>query len=159
MSDSSTSYSVYIWRAVVRMISDNPYSGIGIGEGAWDRMYPMYSYIGVEAAPHSHNLYLQIWLELGVFGLIFFIVFLFLLYQSGFTFFKKLSGNSMLSNTDISEEIMRSNIISRDSDVKSDAKNSKIQLRISTIGPMCGILAVLAQGIPRQSVFDPEAWE
>ncbi len=154
LSDSSTSYRVYIWRAVVEMISDNAWSGIGIGESAWDRVYPIYSYIGVEAAPHSHNLYLQIWLELGVFGILAFAIFVFMLYQSGFTFFSKLSGNSGFINPDISENIMLKNLDANSSGMSFEEIKSKTQLRISAIGPMCGILAVLVQGITDYSWYN-----
>lgn len=154
MADSSTSYRVYIWRATVNMISDNAWSGIGIGEGAWDRVYPMYSYIGVEAAPHSHNLYLQIWLEIGAIGLIVFAVFIFMLYQSGFSFFSKLSDKTSCISADISEDMMLKNIESGNSDLSERIGLSKTQLRISAIGPMCGIIAVLAQGITDYSWYN-----
>lgn len=154
LSDSSTSYRVYIWRAVVEMISDNTWSGIGIGEGAWDRVYPIYSYIGVEAAPHSHNLYLQIWLELGVIGLLVFAVFIFLLYQSGFTLFAKLSHKTSLISSDISEDIMRRNLALGNESISRIKSDGKKQLRISAIGPMCGIIAVLAQGITDYSWYN-----
>ncbi len=153
MADSSTSYRVYIWRATVEMIEDNLVSGIGIGEGSWDAVYPMYSYMGIEAAPHSHNLYLQILLEIGIFGLIVFAVFLFMLYQSGFTFFKSLSGGSTLINPDISANLLMRNI-SESSNVSDTARKSKNQLRISALGPMCGIFAVIVQGMTDYSWYN-----
>ncbi len=146
MTDSSTSYRVYIWRATINMIEDNLTTGIGIGEGAWDRLYPLYSYLGVEAAPHSHNLYLQIWLELGIIGLLVFVVFLFLLYQSGFTLFSRLSGDSELSTPDLSGSLLRQNM-SEGSDITREMNRSKIQLRLSTAAPLCGVFAVLVQGM------------
>lgn len=146
MTDSSTSYRVYIWRATVNMIKDYFTTGIGIGEGAWDRLYPLYSYLGVEAAPHSHNLYLQIWLELGIFGLVVFIVFLFLLYQSGFTLFSRLAGAEELSTPDLSESLLSKNM-SAGTDVCREMNRSKTQLRISAAAPLCGIFAVLVQGL------------
>lgn len=154
LADSSTSYRVYIWRASVDMIADNIFTGIGIGEGAWSRVYPMYTYMGIEAAPHSHNLYLQIWLELGVFGLISLLLILFLLYQSGFTLFSQLTGNSTLTNPDISADILKKNIEDGSSDVGRDSTRSKTQLRISTLGPMCGIFAVLVQGLTDYSWYN-----
>jgi len=154
LSDSSTSYRVYIWRAVVNMISDNPWSGIGIGEGAWRRVYPLYSYIGIEAAPHSHDLYLQIWLELGIIGLVVFALFLFMLYQSGLTLFSKLSNKISLTNADISEDIMHQNLSFGNDCISKITFEGKKQLRISTIGPMCGILAFLAQGITDYSWYN-----
>lgn len=151
MADSSTSYRVYIWRASINMIKDNAIAGIGIGEGSWDMMYPLYTYMGVEAAPHSHNLYLQIFLELGVFGIIAFLAFLFLLYQSGFSFFRKLSGNSTLKTQDISETMLLSCEY-----ISTKEKNlaTKKQLRISSAGPLCGVFAVLVQGLTDHSWYN-----
>ncbi len=146
MTDSSTSYRVYIWRATVNMIEDNFLSGIGIGEGAWDRLYPLYAYLGVEAAPHSHNLYLQIWLELGIIGLLVFIVFLFLLYQAAFTLFFRLSGGCTLIAPDLSGGMLRQNL-EEGLDSAHEMSRSRVQLRISTAGPLCGIFAVLVQGL------------
>lgn len=146
MTDSSTSYRVYIWRATINMIEDNLTTGIGIGEGAWDRLYPLYAYLGVEAAPHSHNLYLQIWLELGIIGLLVFVVFLFLLYQSGFTLFSRLAGDSDLSTPDLSGSLLRQNL-SEGLDLSRELNRSKTQLRLSTAAPLCGIFAVLVQGM------------
>lgn len=153
MADSSTSYRVYIWRATVNMIKDNFLSGIGIGEGAWDEVYPMYTYMGIEAAPHSHNLYLQILLELGIFGLVVFLVFMFLLYQSGFTFFGRLSSGATLVNPDISANLLDMNLAASGS-VYDTVKQGKYQLRISALGPMCGILAVMVQGMTDHSWYN-----
>lgn len=148
LSDSSTSYRMYIWRASVEMIEDNALTGIGIGEGAWDRMYPMYSYLGVEAAPHSHNLFIQIWLELGIFGILAFVAFIFLLYQAAFTLFAKLSDKgTRLKTADISESVLEKNIISQIEDKNIEMEKGKTQLRISSAGPLCGIFAVLVQGM------------
>lgn len=154
MADSSTSYRVYIWRATVQMIKDNFVSGIGIGEGAWDAVYPMYSYMGIEAAPHSHNLYLQILLEIGVFGLALFVIFLFMMYQSGFTFFSSLTGSTTLVNPDISASLLTQNISNADKDIADTVKQSKNQLRISTLGPLCGVFAVIVQGMTDYSWYN-----
>ncbi|MBQ8369673.1 MAG: O-antigen ligase family protein [Clostridia bacterium] len=147
MADSSTSYRMYIWRASVNMIADNPLSGIGIGEGAWDRLYPLYTYMGVEAAPHSHNLYLQIWLELGLIGILTFVCFLFLLYQSGFTMFSKISGNTALRTPDISRTMLAKNLENGTGDADTEMQRGRTQLRISAAGPLCGIAALLVQGM------------
>lgn len=147
LADSSTSYRMYIWRATVEMIGDNPLSGIGIGEGAWDRIYPLYSYLGIEAAPHSHNLYLQIWLELGVMGILIFLAFLFLLYQSGFTMFSAIGAGTGLRTPDISRTALLQNLESGDSDADAEMERGRTQLRISAAGPLCGLFAVLVQGM------------
>lgn len=153
MGDSSTSYRVYIWRATINMIKDNFLTGIGIGGDAWNRVYPLYSYLGVEAAPHSHNLYLQIWLELGVAGIVAFLVFAFLLYQSGFTMFRSLSENTELASPDISEVVLKKNMADG-VDTASEMRRGKIQLRISAAAPLCGVFAVLMQGMTDYSWYN-----
>jgi hypothetical protein len=77
-----------------------------------------------------------------------------MLYQSGFTLFSKLSQNSSLVSADISEDIMRQNLSLGNEDVSNVTRDGKKQLRISTIGPMCGIIAVLAQGITDYSWYN-----
>lgn len=86
IADSSTSYRVSIWRASLRMIGDFFTSGIGVGESAFRQVYPLYSLSGIEAAPHSHNLFLQIQIELGLVGLLLFLCVLFLFAQSCFAY-------------------------------------------------------------------------
>lgn len=80
-SDTSSSYRIGIWKGVWKMLSDvSPY-GIGIGEGAFATMYPSYALRGIETAPHSHSLYLQILTELGISGAVMFFIFIFILVQ------------------------------------------------------------------------------
>lgn len=85
LGDSSTSYRVYIWKGVVSMLKDYFVSGIGIGNDSFKLIYPAYALSGIESAPHSHNLYLQITVELGIFGIIVFLSLLFIWVQSCFT--------------------------------------------------------------------------
>ena len=72
MSDSSTSYRVYIWYGTVDMLRTYFVGGIGMGEGAFRTVYPFYSYDAI-IAPHSHNLYLQFLVEAGIGALLLFI--------------------------------------------------------------------------------------
>jgi len=147
LSDSSTSYRVHIWHASSAMIRDNPISGIGVGEGAWDQLYPLYSYMGVEAAPHSHNLYLQIWLELGLTGILAFVVFLFLLYQSGFTMFASIGSVKGLQTPDLSPSMLRRNLLDGEMSPELELQKARTQLRMTAAGPLCGIAGVLLQGM------------
>ncbi len=87
LGDSSTSYRVSIWRGVSKMLKDYFYSGIGIGEGAFSKVYPRYSYAGIELAPHSHNLYFQITAETGIVALIVFFILIVLFARGSFSFF------------------------------------------------------------------------
>ena len=93
-TDSSTSYRVSIWKGVLLMLRDIGFCGIGIGEDAFKKIYPVYSLAGIEAAPHAHNLYLQIAVEMGVFALAAFLIFAFLYAQFSFSFCKSAMSRS-----------------------------------------------------------------
>lgn len=73
MGDSSTSYRVFIWLGTLAMLKDFWIGGIGMGEAAYNSVYPFYSYNAI-IAPHSHNLYLQLLTESGIAALIIFVV-------------------------------------------------------------------------------------
>ena len=88
LTDTSTNYRVFIWRGSVNMLSDYWLTGIGVGEEAFGRIYPYYSFAGIEKAPHAHNLFLQLFIEVGVFGFALFVAFLVCLFQSGFSLAK-----------------------------------------------------------------------
>ncbi len=83
MGDSSTSYRVYIWLGTLGMLKHYWLGGIGMGEAAFNEVYPFFSYNAIQA-PHSHNLYLQLTVEAGVAALIVFLVIM-------IVFIKKLS--------------------------------------------------------------------
>ncbi len=85
MSDGSTIYRTGVWNAALEMIKDYWRGGIGIGEEAFTKVYRLYAFSGIENAPHSHNLYMQITIELGIVGLIAFAAVIFIWAQSAFT--------------------------------------------------------------------------
>ena len=65
MDDSSTSYRVYIWMGALGMLRYYLAGGIGMGEGAFNEVYPFFSYNAI-IAPHSHNTFLQLLVEGGI---------------------------------------------------------------------------------------------
>ncbi len=71
MTDSSTSYRVYIWMGAIEMLKDYWLSGIGPGDTAFNMVYPLYSYSAIDA-PHTHNLLLQIITDAGISALVVF---------------------------------------------------------------------------------------
>ncbi|MDD6484968.1 MAG: O-antigen ligase family protein [Clostridiales bacterium] len=73
MEDSSTSYRVYIWLATINMLKHYWVGGIGMGELAFNKVYPFFAYNGV-VAPHSHNTFLQLTVEGGIGALVLFVV-------------------------------------------------------------------------------------
>ena len=70
LSDSSISYRIYTWLGSLRVIKDNFVGGVGYGLEAFGAVYPSYAYSGIEAAEHSHSLYLQLILSMGIGGLL-----------------------------------------------------------------------------------------
>ncbi|MCL2099000.1 MAG: O-antigen ligase family protein [Oscillospiraceae bacterium] len=89
ITDSSTSYRVSIWQGTLRMLRNHFFEGIGIGIEPYKLVYPEYALSGIESAPHSHSLYLQICVEYGVIGLLVFVPLIFLFVQYCFTAMKK----------------------------------------------------------------------
>jgi len=69
-ADTSTAYRVSIWNASVNMIGDFWVCGIGIGSDAYTTIYPSYALPGAKFALHSHNLFLQFWVETGLIGIV-----------------------------------------------------------------------------------------
>ncbi len=72
-ADTSTAYRVSIWRASLDMLQDFWLGGIGTGSDAFSMIYPKYALAGANFALHSHNLFLQIWVELGIAGILSFL--------------------------------------------------------------------------------------
>ena len=131
MADTSTSYRVSVWRGAVHMLRDNFFNGIGVGEAAWYKLYPDYSLSGIEAAPHSHNLFIQIALEQGIFGLVVFLIILFLLIRTSFNLFSRMAKKS-----ECTTDVIRYNT------------------RLMVAGPLCGLAGVLLQGFTDYSWYN-----
>lgn len=68
-ADSSNMYRIYIWQSVLLMIRDYGLTGIGLGPENFVPIYSYYSSVTATIAPHSHMLYLEVWLEMGVLGI------------------------------------------------------------------------------------------
>ncbi len=88
LADSSTMYRMYTWKGSWRVILDNFWSGIGYGTSAFQEIYPRFAYAGIEAAAHSHNLFLQILLGMGIGGLLIFLFVLLLTTQMNLEYMK-----------------------------------------------------------------------
>lgn len=89
IGDSSTSYRLSIWQATIKMISNHIFEGIGVGTEAFKLVYPEYALAGIEGAPHSHSLYLQVCVESGAAGIAALIFIIFFFIQYCFTGIKK----------------------------------------------------------------------
>lgn len=74
--DTSNAYRLYIWDAVLQVIRGNWFSGIGLGPASFSKIYTQFADPYAITAPHSHMLYLELWVELGLVGLLSFFWFM-----------------------------------------------------------------------------------
>ena len=88
MQDTSTSYRVFIWLGTIAMLKDYFFCGIGLGTTSFNTIYPLYSYSEV-VAPHSHSLYLQLFVEYGLVGFIVFAGIIYNFYKATLIHYKK----------------------------------------------------------------------
>ena len=79
-ADTSTDYRLKIWQGTIKMLQDFWYVGIGHGTDAFNSVYPFYSLNNI-VAPHSHNLFLQLMVEMGIAGLLVFLAVIFSYYN------------------------------------------------------------------------------
>ncbi len=73
LGESSIRYRLLTWRGTLRMLEHHPF-GIGVGERAWRLVYPHYAISGTQRVMHAHNIFLQIACEVGVMGLLLFLL-------------------------------------------------------------------------------------
>lgn len=95
--DLSGRLRINIWKGALEMLKEKPILGVGLnGYRALAPQYQKRYYdkdtqelISVETHPYPHNLFLTIWLELGLLGLIIFFLILFQFFKQGLKNFKK----------------------------------------------------------------------
>lgn len=68
MNDSSNSYRIYIWESCLNIIRDWGITGIGLGPASFRCVYPGYASPIAVTAPHSHMLYMELVIEMGILG-------------------------------------------------------------------------------------------
>lgn len=74
--DSSVSYRGLIYKTIQPMFEDYWITGVGLGSDAFMKVvqnYPLHTKV---IPPHTHNLYIQVWIETGIIGVLSFIGFL-----------------------------------------------------------------------------------
>lgn len=67
LADSSISSRLSIWRSAIEMLKDNLFVGVGIGSASFNEEFVKYAESGAEWAPHSHNLFLELACQGGIF--------------------------------------------------------------------------------------------
>lgn len=106
LQDLSGQLRFNIWQGAGKLIKENPVLGIGLD--GYERLAPDYQkrfydpytgeLISVETHPYPHNLYLTLWLELGLLGLIVFAWILVMFFKQGL---KQLDQKDVIINTSI----------------------------------------------------------
>ena len=67
-NDTSMGYRLYIWEASLKALDANPLTGGGLGTNNFFDAYRKFMVPEACVATHAHNMYLEIWLETGLFG-------------------------------------------------------------------------------------------
>ena len=93
-ADSSAQMRLDIWKGAWNMAKDNLFTGIGIGERAFKTVYGNYALPGAESAVHSHSLLLQILVDIGIVGVIIFVIIMFMYSQKCFVEVKQCERKS-----------------------------------------------------------------
>ncbi|MCL2853032.1 MAG: O-antigen ligase family protein [Defluviitaleaceae bacterium] len=88
LADSSTAYRIAIWQASLRGIREFWYAGVGQGTHAFNAVYQLNAFNTV-TAQHSHNLFLQIFIETGIVGLGVFFALIITFYKLLYPFYKR----------------------------------------------------------------------
>ena len=79
--DTSNAYRMNAWEGTLNMIRDFWITGVGFGYWAFKNTFLEYS-IGGTLVWHSHNMYLELAAEMGIFGLLTFLWVMFLIFKS-----------------------------------------------------------------------------
>ena len=77
LADSANNYRVEVWNSSWKLLADVFAGGIGMGEEAFRTAYIAYASPGTQYAMHSHSLFMQIAVQLGITGLLLYFVFIF----------------------------------------------------------------------------------
>ncbi|MCL2610216.1 MAG: O-antigen ligase family protein [Defluviitaleaceae bacterium] len=88
-TDSSSVFRMWIWEGSLRMLENYFITGVGMGPSAFRTIYLEYSHQLAGSAMHSHNVFLNVWLELGIGGFIAIVLYNFIaIKKSIIAFFK-----------------------------------------------------------------------
>ena len=99
MNDSSNSYRIYIWESCLNIIRDYGITGLGLGPASFRCVYPGYSSPVAITAPHSHMLYMEIIIEMGILGFVSFFGYIFATIKNAAGAMRKMDKNLKLYAT------------------------------------------------------------
>ncbi len=92
-NDSSTSFRFNVYQSAIQMIKDNWLLGIGVGNKNFREIYGLYMRTGFDALS-TYSVYLEIFVESGIFALTAFLAFLVLLIKNSLSYIFKVNDYS-----------------------------------------------------------------
>ena len=98
MQDSSMVFRIYVWDGTINMVRDYFLTGIGLGPNTFALIYPDYANINaLVGVPHSHMVYMELIIELGLVGFLSFMWFMLRLWKdSAYTLLRTSDKNIKL---------------------------------------------------------------
>jgi putative inorganic carbon (HCO3(-)) transporter len=90
--DSSNNFRMNVWTSVSQMIKDRPILGIGPGNNAFNKIYPLYMKSRYTALS-AYSIWLEIAVETGIIGLASFVWLLIVTFNQGYLQLKRLREN------------------------------------------------------------------
>lgn len=84
LRDSSNAHRIVVWRETLVMIREFWATGVGLGHRAYRFLYPYFAFDRSKFPFHSHNTYLQVAVETGLFGLLALLLYLGSVYKEVF---------------------------------------------------------------------------
>jgi len=91
-NDSSLQYRQMIMGPALIMLRDYWVTGVGLGSKTVSLIYQRYKGFGLTTVAHTHNLFIQLWLEAGVFSIVSFVFLIFRLAKNSYLQIKKSVG-------------------------------------------------------------------
>ena len=148
LADSSTNYRIGILKGAFKLLPEYIFNGLGLGEESWRVIWPTIAREDILTAPHSHNLYVQIWIQTGLISLVFFLVFILVLFLANFNFYKLLKNADDAVMSHISLAPMKEAVPDEESRRREGAAvgKKKTTMRLEAAAPLCGVLATLFMG-------------
>ncbi|MEM7581086.1 MAG: IctB family putative bicarbonate transporter [Cyanobacteria bacterium P01_A01_bin.80] len=87
--DSSNNFRINVWMAAIEMIKDRPVIGIGPGNSAFNKIYPLYQRPNFTALS-AYSVFLEVAVETGLIGLFCFLWLLVVTFNCGFVQLRRL---------------------------------------------------------------------
>lgn len=88
-TDTSSLYRILIWEGAFEVIRNYWAQGIGIGPNAFNLIYRAHAHQSAGSAMHAHNVFLNVWVEIGIGGFIAIILYNFKALRDGIAAFLK----------------------------------------------------------------------